>query len=124
MPQPRLSKSVQSLQEARNQAAAAALADEPQFTPKQIAALEAEKAAAVARLRATSAEMNPTPPPRPSLADLLTKASSGADKLAALDAAERDGQRAAEEEDRDPWSPAGLLDIVRVEPWTILLEHK
>jgi uncharacterized protein YciI len=24
----------------------------------------------------------------------------------------------------DPWSPAGLLDIVRVEPWTILLEHK
>ena len=24
----------------------------------------------------------------------------------------------------DPWSPAGLLEIVRVEPWTILLEHQ
>jgi hypothetical protein len=100
MPQPKLSKSVQSLQEARNQAAAAALADEPQLTPEQVAALEADKADTVARLRATSAEMNPTPAPRPSLADLLANAGSAGDKLAALDAAERDGQRAVEEDDR------------------------
>ena len=24
----------------------------------------------------------------------------------------------------DPWSPASLLEIVRIEPWTILLERK
>jgi hypothetical protein len=44
--------------------------------------------------------MNPTPAARPSLADRLAKASSAGAKLVAH-TAECDGQRAAEEEDRE-----------------------
>jgi hypothetical protein len=100
-----LSKSVQNLTEQRTLQDGETSARTPQWptdhnTPEQVAALEAEKAADVARLRAMSAEMNPMPAARPSLADLLAKASSAGDKLAALDAAERDGQRAADEDDR------------------------
>jgi hypothetical protein len=61
-----------------------------------VAAREAERATLLERVGAT---LQPEPPRHP-LADLFTKAGSGAGKLAALDMAEREGQRAAEEDDR------------------------
>ena len=45
----------------------------------------------------------------------------GAEVLLIIDAPSEDAVRARLV--ADPWSSAGLLDIVRVEPWTILLEH-
>jgi hypothetical protein len=104
MPQPKLSKSVQQLAEMKREAARNI--DDPSPTDVEralgsydaiVAAREAERAALLERIGATAQPE----PPRASLADLLTKASSGADKLAALDTAERNGQRAAEEEDQE-----------------------
>jgi uncharacterized protein YciI len=46
----------------------------------------------------------------------------GAEILLIVDAATEEAVRARLA--ADPWSPAGLLEIVRVEPWTILLERK
>ena len=46
----------------------------------------------------------------------------GAEVLLIVAASSEDAIRARLRD--DPWSPAGLLEIVRVEPWTILLEHK
>jgi uncharacterized protein YciI len=45
----------------------------------------------------------------------------GVDVLLIVDAPSEDAIRARLA--ADPWSPAGLLEIVRVEPWTILLER-
>ena len=46
----------------------------------------------------------------------------GAEVLLIVDAAGEDAVRARLA--ADPWSPARLLEIVRIEPWTILLDHQ
>jgi uncharacterized protein YciI len=48
--------------------------------------------------------------------------ADGVEVLLIVDAVSEDAIRARLA--GDPWSPAGLLEIVRVEPWTVLLEHK
>jgi uncharacterized protein YciI len=46
----------------------------------------------------------------------------GAEVLLIVDASSEDDVRARLA--ADPWSPAGLLQIARVEPWTVLLQHE
>ena len=46
----------------------------------------------------------------------------GAEVLLIVDAPDEDAVRARLA--GDPWTAAGLLAIARIEPWTILLEHK
>ena len=47
--------------------------------------------------------------------------ADGAEVLLIIDAPGEDAVRTRLA--GDPWSPAGLLEIIRIEPWTILLEH-
>ena len=48
--------------------------------------------------------------------------ADGAEVLLIIDASSEEAVRTRL--DADPWSPAGLLEIARVEPWTVRLEHK
>jgi uncharacterized protein YciI len=48
--------------------------------------------------------------------------SAGEEILLVIDADSEDAIRARLA--WDPWSDAGLLEIVRVEPWTILLDSR
>jgi uncharacterized protein YciI len=47
---------------------------------------------------------------------------SGAEVLLVIDAASEEVARARLA--ADPWSTAGLLEIARVEPWTVLLDGR